>query len=322
MKDGSIDLAHLRFFRILLETGALNRAAERLGLSHAASSRALERLRHVFDDKLFLKTGSGMVPTPRAIALQPRVISVLAELEGLLAADDFDPAVTTRNFHIGAVDNSFLMVCGDVIAEFVRRAPNANLEFHSLDDDFLDQLKDGRLDVAVYGRNSLPPDFHKLELLNHDFVCLARNGHPLTRVTAAGQPPRMSEFQRYRRIGVKIQCGTDAKSVEADAVDGVLPGGLAVRTPYFISSCALLRKTDLLLIMPRRTATLFAEAMDLVVLPLPCPSRELRVGLVWHHRVHNDPALIWLRQLFAERYPAEDPAAGPRRAVALAASPQ
>ncbi len=131
----------------------------------------------------------------------------------------------------------------------------------------------------------------------------------------------MSEFQRYRRIGVKIQRGTDAKCVEADAVIGELPGELAVRTPYFISSCALLRRTDLLLIMPRRTAMLFAQAMDLAVLPLPCPSRELRVGLIWHHRMHNDPALIWLRQLFVEQYQAGDAAIGQWEHLAAAASP-
>jgi DNA-binding transcriptional LysR family regulator len=315
LKDASLDLEHLRFFRVLLETGALNRTAERLDMSHAASSRALDRLRLIFDDKLFVKSASGMLPTPRATALLPRVVTALTEMEHLLTPDAFDPALTTRAFHIGAVDNSFLTICGDVIAEFVRRACNASLEFYALDADFFEQLKDGRLDAAVYARDPLPPDFHKLELVTNDFVCLVRNNHPLTRITPSGEAPRLSEFQRYRRMRVKIQRGSEAKCIETDAGMCELPGGIAVSTPYFVSACAVLEKTDLVLILPRRTANQFARMMALTILPTPLPSKRVNVGLIWHHRVHGDPAMKWLRQLFAEVFRAGSATATPAGAM-------
>ena len=71
----------------------------------------------------------------------------------------------------------------------------------------------------------------------------------------------------------------------------------AVVMPYFLGAPFLVAQTDLVLVLPRPTAEYFARVLPLAVLPTPIPSAPFRPQLVWHHRVHADAGLKWLRAL-------------------------
>ena len=63
---GRLDLNLLVALEALLEERSVSKAAERLYITQSAMSKTLGRLRDLFDDQLFVRRGSGMVPTPRA----------------------------------------------------------------------------------------------------------------------------------------------------------------------------------------------------------------------------------------------------------------
>ena len=65
-----IDLNLLIALQILLEEKNVSRAAERLFITQPAMRKTLSRLRQVFDDALFTRSGHGMQPTPRATELE------------------------------------------------------------------------------------------------------------------------------------------------------------------------------------------------------------------------------------------------------------
>ena len=67
----SLDLNLLVAFDAMLKHQNVTKAAEAIKLSQPAMSAALSRLRALFDDPLFVRTGAGMVPTPKAQALSP-----------------------------------------------------------------------------------------------------------------------------------------------------------------------------------------------------------------------------------------------------------
>src|SRR3569623_1048435 len=101
--DGpSLDL--LRCFALLHDERHVTRAAHRAGLSQPAMSRALDRLRELFDDALFVRTPRGMLPTVRADELAPRVRSVLDAAGALIQPASFAPATLVRTFVIGTSD--------------------------------------------------------------------------------------------------------------------------------------------------------------------------------------------------------------------------
>src|SRR4051812_26216379 len=73
----SVDLNLLVIFDAMARLRSVNRTAEAVGLSQPATSGALARLRTVFEDPLFVRTGAQMEPTPRALELAPAVHRVV-----------------------------------------------------------------------------------------------------------------------------------------------------------------------------------------------------------------------------------------------------
>jgi DNA-binding transcriptional LysR family regulator len=66
MNLAAVDLNLLKAFDALMTEGRVTLAAEKIGLTQPALSNALNRLRHLFDDRLFVRTPEGMKPTARA----------------------------------------------------------------------------------------------------------------------------------------------------------------------------------------------------------------------------------------------------------------
>src|SRR5476649_2017099 len=65
----TVDLNLLVVFDALMAERNVTRAAERNGLSQPAVSKALNRLRFMFADQLFVRRDRSMEPTPRALEL-------------------------------------------------------------------------------------------------------------------------------------------------------------------------------------------------------------------------------------------------------------
>ena len=94
MKISTFDLNLFVVMNAIYTEGSLTKAAEVVGITQPAVSNALARLREKFDDELFIRTGSGMVPTHKteniisdvqnALNLMQRSINEPGELIPLL----------------------------------------------------------------------------------------------------------------------------------------------------------------------------------------------------------------------------------------------
>ena len=90
---GATDLNLLHVFDCIYREQSLTRAGVRLGRTQSAVSHALERLRVLFADPLFVRTAAEMRPTPRAVELAPRVDEALRAVRAVLREPaSFDPA--------------------------------------------------------------------------------------------------------------------------------------------------------------------------------------------------------------------------------------
>src|SRR6185312_1676069 len=104
MNWGAFDLNLLIVFDAIMQERSVTRAGRRVGLSQPAMSHALNRLRYMVKDDLFVRTPEGMVPTPRAEQLAAPLRRALNEMQLALEPDTFVPATATRRFAI-AVNN-------------------------------------------------------------------------------------------------------------------------------------------------------------------------------------------------------------------------
>ena len=64
--DGQV----LHMFLIILQESSVSLAAERLGVTQSTVSHALNKLRIILGDPLFVRSGQGLTPTETALALK------------------------------------------------------------------------------------------------------------------------------------------------------------------------------------------------------------------------------------------------------------
>ena len=100
----SLDLNLLRVFDEVMAERSLTRAAHKLSLTQPAVSNALRRLREVLGDDLVVRSGHGVEPTQRALALWPPVREALAQLQESLAPGLFEPTTATSTFVLAMSD--------------------------------------------------------------------------------------------------------------------------------------------------------------------------------------------------------------------------
>ena len=73
MNIALVDLNLLVVFDAVMREKNVTRASKRIGITQPAVSNALNRLRHLAKDDLFVRTSAGVVPTARAISLGPPI---------------------------------------------------------------------------------------------------------------------------------------------------------------------------------------------------------------------------------------------------------
>src|SRR5215467_7457242 len=103
------------------------RAARRLHVTPSAVSNALARLRAALDDPLFIRSGRGVVPTPRAAALAPALARALRDLDQAVHGDGFDPATADRELTLAIADVVQVVKLPRIVAALARKMPRARL---------------------------------------------------------------------------------------------------------------------------------------------------------------------------------------------------
>ncbi|MBO9512766.1 MAG: LysR family transcriptional regulator [Variovorax sp.] len=289
-----VDLAMLRTFDALLRERSVSRAASRLFLSQPAVSGSLKRLRETFDDPLFTRTAHGVVPTPRALALAPRVEAVLQELQQLLHADRaFDPATSDRILRIGGSDHSGRTVLPLLCRELNACGSRIRIAWELADYSRMpEQLRRGDIDVGLLPRMA-PPTGVESELLHEDrYVAVARRGHP--------------GFDRG--VDVDTFCAVphvvlgQSRSVLDDTMDQILARQGRTRhvqaaVTTFGQLVDLLVSTDAMGVFPQRVAARYAAQLEAMPLPFELPSYRLYV--CWDARSNADEAVMWLKEALA-----------------------
>jgi Transcriptional regulator len=125
---GIADLNLLRVFLAIWDLRSLTAAGDRLGLTQPAVSHALRRLRNLFEDPLFVRRPTGMVPTEAAFRLYPPLAQALSIINDAVQQHaKFDPATARREFRISMSDMSeFLFSSATHRAARSRRARHSH----------------------------------------------------------------------------------------------------------------------------------------------------------------------------------------------------
>lgn len=192
-----VDLNLLLSLHYLLEEQSVSRAAERMYITQPAMSKALSRLRELFDDPLFTRASHGMQPTPRALELSTALGTILGDIRGLLSEPRFDPATWRGDINFALSEYIGAALLPGLIARLSRRAPHLNVRVITRVENQLQELSCGNLDFAIHIRQAHYGGDYRVETLGGSPpTLLVRSGHPLAQgdITFA----RLAEYPLIR----------------------------------------------------------------------------------------------------------------------------
>jgi DNA-binding transcriptional LysR family regulator len=283
------DLNLLVSLDVLLAEGSVAGAAQRLRLSPSAMSRALARLRHTTGDPLLVRAGRGLVPTPRALELRERVRQLVQDAESVLrSADKLNLKQLVRTFTLRTRDGFVENFGPALITGIGEEAPGVRLRFvQKLDKDSA-PLRDGTVDLDTgVVDNTAGPEVRTQALFRDHFIGVVRGGHPLSRCEITP-----SRFAAGRHIFVSRQ-GRDRGAIDEALETLGLEREIVTIVNDFSSALALARASDLIASVPERHTLNLRAGMH--SFPLPVPTPEFTVSMLWHPRLEADPAHRWLR---------------------------
>jgi DNA-binding transcriptional LysR family regulator len=306
----SLDLNLLRVFDALVEERSVTRAGERLGLSQSAISHALNRLRYVLSDELFVRVSDGMRPTSRAAEIAPRLREGLLQLQLALAPREFVPCRTTRRFTIACTEYAGTVLMPGFIARLRAEAPNAELRIRPSNMGVAEALLAGRVDLAIGSFRRVPEPFTYEPLFRETRVWVLSVDHP-----AAGGDLTLERLAELSHMIISAT-GEDEHAVDGYVVDhglerlvtrselGLLQGALAAHglrrvigltTPHFLAALAVVSQSDMAAPLPRRLAAAFADRYRLKLFEPPYPSPPFEIMALWRRDHGEERAIAWLR---------------------------
>ncbi len=276
---------------LLLEMRSVSRAAERRGVSQPSLSRALARLRGRLGDQLLIRSGAGMVLTPRAEEIRGRLGQWLEEGRDLFVPSAFEPSTVERTFHIGSSDYGMLRVISPALARIAAAAPGIRLVVEPVRRDAENLVSRGIFDMLLTSHALRNGATYSRLLFEDDYLSVARNGHP---ALGAGGGISLEAFLDAPHVALTI-----AESA-LDALLDELPEPARLRvllqTSELSTARHILAGVDAFMTLPAYAARVLAESGELTLFrpPLPLPGFEYR--LAWHARSHRDPATQWLME--------------------------
>ena len=298
----NLDLNLLHVFCAVMRKRNVTLAGEELNLSQSAISNCLKRLRDHFDDKLFVSSPTGMMPTALAEQLAGPIQESLSQIQlAIESVKAFDPANSEKNFKIFISDVGQLILMPKLVKTLMALAPKVTISLVNVSPRVAhSMMSEGEVDLAIGTFDRFQAGFHQQRLFSKSYVVLAKKDHSLLKnglsLTtflnarhAVYLPPAASHDSFDMFLDDLFKQNNKRRKVVVELAHGL---GIA----------EIVAASDLIACVPKRLAESLMSTDSLVQLPLPFEAPSADVCQFWHDRVHSDPGHRWFRNLVYKNY--------------------
>ena len=295
MKISSFDLNLFVILNAIYTEGSLTKAAEVVGITQPAVSNALSRLREKFNDDLFVRTGSGMVPTQKTENMIQDVQSALTLIQqSVNEPDTFDASSTKRNFKLSLGDVSEGRVLPFIMREIYKEAPNISVGSYAYPrSDQVHALSTNNLDFVVDPVIPRSDEINSEKVFEDDFVVMHRAGHDLSKI----KNPSVDDILSQKHLHVSgRKRGLHLIDVELDKIGHKRK--VALRCQHFLIAPTIIQSTDLVLMGTRS----FAKRNNLPFFEIPIEIPSMEYFLIWHKSDEGDGGHNWMKDLIVRAF--------------------
>jgi len=290
------DLNLVPIFVALMEERSVTRAADRLGVTQAALSNALARLRTMLQDPLFVRERYGMRPTPKAELLAPSLAAALSAMDTVvLGQQAFDPASAQQLVTIAPNNYVEFVFVPALVARLSVLAPGIRLRTLPFGTDLAETGVTSGTTAMALGRIGEAPDNLVVQQVAEDgLACVVRADHP-----KVGARLSRAQYERLKHVNVLPPGRLRAGLFQALERQG-LEREVVVSVTHFAAIPDIVAATDYCATLPCQICRRLAGDARVKVLPAPVDLGRFPMHIAWHVRYRQDPAHAWLRALVAE----------------------
>jgi len=295
MKISSFDLNLFVILNAIYTEGSLTKAAEVVGITQPAVSNALARLREKFNDDLFVRTGTGMVPTQKTENIINDIQSALTLMQhSVNEPDTFDEKSTTRTFKLSLGDISEGRVLPYIMKEIDKNAKNISVGSYAYKrSDQVHALATNNLDFVVDPVIPASDEINSFKVFEDDFVAIHREEHPISEI----ENPTIDDILAQDHLHVSSRKrGLHLIDVELDKIG--YRRNVSLRCQHFLIAPTIIKSTDMLLFATRS----FAKAHNLPFIEIPAEIPSMEYFLIWHKSDEGDGGHIWMKELIINAF--------------------
>ncbi len=293
-----VDLNLLVALHVLLEERNVTRSAHRLFVTQPAMSKTLSRLRILFDDPLFTRSGRGLVPTPRALEVAQALPALLNNVSTMLENVDFNPASYEGSVQLVAPEFMAVQLIPELTCILRTEAPGIGLALSNISDSSAQELESGEIDFILQVEKTMSRDFVMTPLGNFTPAVWMRRGHPL-----ADKTPSLEELLEYPFVQYYLLISERVSPLTESRFDRTLTRLGHVRkkalvTDQLMTALDTLRSTDCLMLATMDDLKQEGEFYEIVRKPYPESLEHdpiIPAALVQHRRTINSPLHNWIK---------------------------
>lgn len=296
-----VDLNLLKIFEALYEEGGASRAAIRLNMTQSAVSAALRRLRNLYSDQMFVRTGRGLTPTSRASELKPLVSEALDKFRQSLAIASPNPTdFSGRAVAIGMSDDFELAIGRKLMALMAKRAPGLRVIFRQTYSQIVtDALANQEMDLAITSGGFSLRGLSRQVLGKGRYACLVDPGS----LRSGNATISLDDFAN--RDHILVSAGGVVGIVDEMLASVGRKRRVAASTTHFAGLPYLLKGSEAIATIPMHAAHAIAGMTGLLLLPCPLALPEYPIEVGWRINALRDTAVAKVQAALAECF---DPA--------------
>lgn len=272
---------------VVYQENSVSLAADRLKISQSTLSHRLDRLRDIFDDPLFVRSGRGIQPTNALQRKIPEIINITAAMQSLLTSHELDVSSFAGEFSIAASDYERSVLVFETCRDLQKQAPDLSFRFKWEQFDNSEALRSGQFDLALapFTSPAASAEIRHETLFRDTLECFFAPG---------SKPPPKTLGQYLDRDHISVMLSERDQSF-IDQTLNLL--GYRRRIKFIVPSIsevpALLRDSDYLVTLPASMSATIMKDFDRSTPPFQL--QTLNCGMFWHAATETSPKHKWVR---------------------------
>lgn len=287
LDESNLDIRHLQMFVAVMRLGNMTQAANMLNIKQSTISHAIDKLRTIFGDPLFIRSGRGITSTPRADELLPEIEALLAHYHRLKRPPEFNPADAEIVYTIAA--NDFLR--DEIIPVFYHHlyplVSRLKLTIIPADLPNLILLQEDKADMVI---SSFRPDSNYImsrRLFNTHDLCFYDSKQ-------RNAPKTIQDYASADYICPAVIVDSCQMSLPDEKYKKpFMREKTVLNTPSFASAAKCLSHTTALSIAPVQLKDSLFDGFAYTELPY---DSSASIYLQWHRKNQNSRKHYWVRQ--------------------------